>query len=239
MSYGFKILVEGDYALYTRQDSKVERVTYDVPTPSALVGMIKQIYWKPSVTYRIQRIVVFNPIKFINIRRNEVKNKILLSKVKSQMKGGASPEIYTSEERSQRSSMVLQDVKYGIEFCFDLTGLRAEKDDEGEKKHYNILKRRLEKGQCFRQPCLGTREFSARKIELVEAFDYDAIAPELKGTTDLGYMLYQMKFEDGGLPLNGDWDNPVFSDRADAVYYHPYMVDGVIDVEKYMEGIVC
>ena len=88
MSYGFKILVEGDYALYTRQDSKVERVTYDVPTPSALVGMIKQIYWKPSVAYRIQRIVVFNPIKFINIRRNEVKNKILLSKVKSQIRGG-------------------------------------------------------------------------------------------------------------------------------------------------------
>ena len=129
MSYGFKILVEGDYALFCRGENKVERVSYDVPTPSALVGMIKSIYWKPSVTYRIQRIVVFHPIKYINIRKNEVKNKILLSKVKAQMKGGASSEIYTSEERSQRSSIVLQDVKYGVEFCFDLTGLRCEKDE--------------------------------------------------------------------------------------------------------------
>lgn len=239
MSYGFKIIVEGDYALFCRAENKVERVTYDVPTPSALEGLIKSVYWKPAVQFRIQRIVVFNPIKYVNIRRNEVKSKILLSKVKSQMKGDGTPEIYTSEERSQRANMLLQDVKYGIEFCFDLTGLQSEKDDEGEKKHYNILKRRLEKGQCFRQPCLGMREFSVNRLELVEDFNYSEISPELKGTIDLGYMLYRMKFKDGGRPVNGDWEDPKFSDAADAVFYHPYMVDGVIDVEKYAEGIVC
>lgn len=239
MSYGFKIIVEGDYALFCRPESKVERVSYDVPTPSALEGLIKSIYWKPAVNYRIQRIIVFNPIKFINIRRNEVKSKILLSKVKSQMKGEHSPEIFTSEERSQRASMILKDVRYGIEFCFELTGLQSEKDDEGEKKHYNILKRRLEKGQCFRQPCMGMREFAVNKIELVEDFNYDEIAPELKGVTDLGYMLYRMQFRDGGKPVNGDWENPRFSDAADAVFYHPYMIDGVIDIGKYAEELVC
>lgn len=239
MSYGFKMIVEGDYALFTRPESKVERVSYDVPTPSALEGLIKSVYWKPAVRYQIQRIVVFNPIRFMNVRRNEVKSKVLLSKVKSQMKGDNSPEIFTAEERSQRSSMVLRDVKYGIEFCFELTHLRSENDDEGEKKHYNILKRRLQKGQCFRQPCLGMREFAVNRIELVEDFDYDAIAPELKGVTDLGYMLYRMQFKDGGKPVNGDWENPRFSDTADAVFYHPYMIDGIIDVGKYREGMVC
>ena len=239
MSYGFKMIVEGDYALFTRPESKVERVSYDVPTPSALEGLIKSVYWKPAVRYRIQRIIVFNPIRFMNVRRNEVKSKVLLSKVKSQMKGDNSPEIFTAEERSQRSSMVLRDVKYGIEFCFELTHLRSENDDEGEKKHYNIMKRRLEKGQCFRQPCLGMREFAVNRIELVEDFDYDAISSELKGVTDLGYMLYRMQFKDGGKPVNGDWENPRFSDTADAVFYHPYMIDGIIDVGKYMEGMVC
>ncbi len=239
MSYGFKMIVEGDYALFTRPESKVERVSYDVPTPSALEGLIKSVYWKPAVRYQIQRIIVFNPIRFMNVRRNEVKSKVLLSKVKSQMKGDNSPEIFTAEERSQRSSMVLRDVKYGIEFCFELTHLRSENDNEDEKKHYNILKRRLEKGQCFRQPCLGMREFAVNRIALVEDFDYDAISPELKGVTDLGYMLYRMQFKDGGKPVNGDWENPRFSDTADAVFYHPYMIDGIIDVGKYMEGMVC
>lgn len=237
MSYGFKIILEGDYALFCRPESKVERVSYEVPTPSALEGLIKSVYWKPAIRYNIQRIVVFNPVRYISIRRNEVKSKVLLSKVKSQMKGSGSPEIFTSEERSQRSSMVLRNVKYGIEFCFELTHLQSENEDEGEKKHYNILKRRLEKGQCFRTPCLGTREFSVNRIELVEDFDYDAISPELKGVTDLGYMLYRMQFKDGGKPVNGDWENPKFSDAADAVFYHPYMVDGIIDIEKYTEGI--
>lgn len=239
MSYGFKIIVEGDYALFTRPTFKVERVTFEVPTVSAMEGLIKSIYWKPSVRVCVDKIIVFNPIRFINVRRNEVKSKISLSAVKSQMKGIGNAEIYTTEDRSQRAGMILKDVKYGIEFHFELTGMRSEHSDECEEKHYNIFLRRLRNGQCFRQPCLGCREFSVKSIKLVDDFDLSEISDELKGDIDLGYMLYGMKFEDGGVPINNDWDNPKFSDKADAVYYRPHMIDGVIDVAKYREGIVC
>lgn len=239
MSYGFKITVEGDYALFTIPHSKVERVSYSVPTVSAIEGLIKQIYWKPAIHIVVDKIIVFNPIKFINIRRNELKSKVPLSAVKSGMKGKGSPEIYASEQRSQRAGMILKDVKYGIEFHFELTGLRSEHDDECEEKHYNIMLRRLRNGQCFRQPCLGCREFSTKRIELVEDFDLSQVHESLKGDTDLGYMLYGLKFSDGGIPVNGDWNAPKFSDKADAMYFHPHMIDGVIDIAKYREGIVC
>jgi len=234
MSYGFRIIVEGDYALFTRPEMKVERVSYDVPTVSALEGLIKSIYWKPAIRFVVDRIVVFNPVRFINIRRNEVKSKILSGNVKSQMnRTGKSPVLYADEERTQRASMLLRDVKYGIEFHFEMTGLQSDHDDENEEKHYNILLRRLKNGQCFRQPCLGCREFSVKKIELVDEFDFSEVSSELKGDIDLGYMLYGMKFADGGKPVNNDWENPKFSDAADALYYRPHMIDGVIDVSKY------
>lgn len=239
MSYGFKLIIEGDYALFSRPEAKAERVSYDVPTISALEGLVKSIYWKPSLRIIIDKIVVFNPIKFINIRRNEIKNKLLFSSVKSQMKGTGSAELFASEERCQRAGMILKDVKYGIQFHFELTGFKSEHDDECEEKHYNIMLRRLRKGQCFRQPCLGCREFSVNKIELVDEFDYNEISPELKGDIDLGYMLYKLKFADGGKPLNDDWENPKFSDKADALYYRPHMIDGVIDVNKYRGDIIC
>ena len=149
MSYGFKIIVTGDYACFSRPEMKVERVSYDVPTPSALEGLIKSVYWKPAVRYQINKIVVFNPIEFTNIRRNEVKDKLLLSSVKQQMKGGGSAEMYTSEIRSQRAAMVLKNVKYGIEFTFERTYLKSDHPDESDEKHYNIMLRRLRNGQHF------------------------------------------------------------------------------------------
>ncbi len=239
MAKGFKILTEAKLASFTRPESKVERVSYDVPTPSAIEGMLKAIYWKPAIRYEIDKIIVFNQIKFVNIRRNEVKNKVLMSKVKAQMKGEGFPGIYASEERSQRSSMMLSDVKYGFEFRFELTGIRADHDDECEEKHYNIIKRRLENGQCFKTPYFGMRECVVDKIRLVDDFDLSTVSPELKGDVDLGFMLYGMKFADGGIPVNNDWDNPMFSDNADAVFYHPHMIDGVIDVAHYKEDLRC
>lgn len=240
MGYGFKIIVEGDYALFTRPEMKVERVSYDVPTVSALEGLIKCIYWKPAIRIVIDRLVVFNPIRFANIRRNEIKSKVSLQNVRAQMcSGSESAALYASEERSQRAAMVLKDVKYGIEFHFELTGQRSEHDDESEEKHYNIMLRRLKKGQCFRQPCLGCREFSVRTIRLTEEFDLSQVAEELHGDIDLGFMLYGMRFADGGKPVNGDWEHPKFSDKADAVYYRPHMIDGVIDVNRYREAMKC
>ena len=128
----------------------VERVSYDVPTPGALEGMLKSVYWKPAVRYVIDKIIVFHPIDFINIRRNEVKEKVKFKAVKNQMKGKAeSPCIYTSKIRSQRASMVLKNVKYGIAFHFELTGLKNEEEQDAEKKHYNIIKRTFRKGTMF------------------------------------------------------------------------------------------
>lgn len=236
----FKIIVTGDYACYTRPEMKVERVSYDVPTPSALEGMLKAVYWKPAIRYVIDKIVVFNPIDFINIRRNEVKEKISMRNVKNQMSGGdASPVLYASEQRTQRAGMLLKNVMYGIEFHFELTGICSERGEESDEKHYNIILRRLRNGQAFHQPCLGCREFPVRTIKLVDEFDLSEVSHELKGSIDLGYMLYGMKFKDGGIPLNGDWENPKFSDSAEALFYRPNMVDGVIDVKKYREVLMC
>lgn len=242
MSYGFKIIVEGDYACYTRQELKVERVSYDVPTPGALEGMLKSVYWKPAIRYVIDKIIVFNEIDFVNIRRNEVKDKVLYSAVKNQMRGkSADPCIYTSENRSQRASMVLKNVKYGVEFHFELTGLRNEQEDDAVNKHFNIIKRRLEKGQYFRMPCLGCSEFPVKRMELVEKFDGQLISSRIleMGDVDLGFMSYKVSFSDQGRPVNDDWENPKFSDKASTIYYRPHMINGVIDVKKYREELKC
>lgn len=243
MSYGFHIIVSGNYACFTRPEMKVERVSYDVPTPSALEGMLKSIYWKPAIRYVIDKIIVFNPISFGNIRRNEVKEKISFANVKKQMNGTGEIEFYAADNRNrnQRATMLLQNVRYGIEFHFELTGLRNDDEDDGESKHYNIIKRRLEKGQCFRTPCLGCSEFPVKTITLVDEFPVREIASEIlsMGDVDLGFMLYGLKFKDGGKPLNGDWENPQFSDKATAIYYRPHMIGGIIDVAKYREVQKC
>lgn len=242
MSYGFRIVLEGDYACFTRPEFKVERVSYDVPTPGALEGLLKSIYWKPAIRYVIDKIIVFNPIDFANIRRNEVKDKVLLSAVKKQMNGKeADPCIYADESRSQRASMLLKNVKYGIEFHFEMTGLQSDHKDEGPVKHYNIIKRRLENGQYYKHPCLGCSEFPVKRLEMVAAFDERLISTKLAeaGDVDLGYMLYRMNFEDKGIPINNNWEQPQFSDNATAVYYRPHMVKGIIDVAMYRENLQC
>jgi len=241
MGYEFKIIAEGPYACFTRPEMKVERVSYDVPTPGALEGMLKSVYWKPSIRYVIDQVVVFNPIDFINIRRNEVKDKVLLSAVRAQMKGDpkADPRIYADESRSQRAAMLLKNVRYGVAFHFQPSGVKD--GDADEKKHYNILLRRLRAGQHFRQPCFGCGEFPVSRLTLVDDFDLSGVSPEIReaGDVDLGFMLYRMRFEDGGVPVNGDWDAPKFSDKATAEYYRPHMVNGVIDVQKYRGDGIC
>lgn len=242
MGYGFKVLVEGDYACFTRPELKVERVSYDVPTPGALEGLLKSVYWKPSIRYVIDKIIVYQPIDFANIRRNEVKDKVSYSAIRGQMNGKeGDPCIYTSEVRSQRASIVLKNVKYGVEFHFELTGLKNDREEDAENKHYNILKRRLEKGQYFRVPCLGCSEFPVKRLEPVEVFDENMISSAIlaMGDVDLGFMSYRMDFADKGMPINGDWENPKFSDKASTVYYRPHMINGVIDVAKYREGLKC
>lgn len=225
MGYGIKLLIEGDYALFSRPEMKVERVSYDVPTPSALVGLISNIYWHPGVKYVIDRIHVLKPIRFFNIRRNEVSEKLFPSAVKKQMDGAKGDiSIYAKECISQRASLLLKDVRYGVEAHFDLTG---EKDEElTPEKCYNILLRRLRKGQHFAQPCLGCREFPAR-VTLTEQIPPSPIPDDI----DLGFMLYDLQYKTGKDGKSTDSTEPRF--------YRPHMVNGIIDVARYAGELLC
>ena len=137
--YGFKILIRGDYALFSRPEMKVERVSYDVPTPSALVGLISAVYWHPGVRYVIDKIVVYRPVDFVNIRRNELSEKLSLQFVKGRMQGRGEGSIYSTDQRTQRAALLLKDVEYGVEFHFVLT--EEAEPDMTEEKCYNILLR--------------------------------------------------------------------------------------------------
>jgi len=211
-----------------------------VPTPSALEGMLKSIFWKPAIRYVIDKLVVFKPIVYVNVRRNEVKDKVKFSAVKSQMNGGeGNPRIYANSvnEISQRSSTILKDVKYGVEFHFEMTGIRSERDGESAEKYAAMIRRRIENGQHFSEPFMGCREFPVKSIRLVEDFDYSAVDPSLFFTRDLGNMLYGLDFKDDARKA-AEWKQEYFSDMAEAIYYRPQMVDGVIDMAKYRPGRV-
>ncbi|MCD8208810.1 MAG: type I-C CRISPR-associated protein Cas5c [Bacteroidales bacterium] len=231
----FNIIVEGDYACFSRCEAKVERMSYSVPTPTAMEGLLKAVYWKPAIRYVIDRIVVYNPIKFICVRQNEGKDKVLLASVKNQMRGGdKDPTVYMKESISQRATLMLRDVKYGISFHFELTGIRSDHEDECDAKHASIINRRLRGGQYFKAPFLGCRDFTAKSVTLVDSLDETGVDESLKGDIDLGVMLYDLNFKDNTEKLKENWDVSRYcTDEADAVFYHPHMVDGVIDVARY------
>ena len=135
MAYGIKVEVWGDRALFTRPELSVERMTYDVITPSAARGVLESIYWHPGMRYKIDRIHVLNPIKFTSVRRNEVKSKALSSAVRTAItKDGPLPYIDTHEEIQQRASVMLTDVRYVIEAHFDMTERATKEDNPGKFK---------------------------------------------------------------------------------------------------------
>ena len=191
MGYGITIRVRGEYALFTRPEMKVERVSYDVITPSAARGIIEAIYWKPAIRWVIDKIHVLSEIEFTNFRRNEVSDKVSTDKALQIMNGSNEPfYLAATEKRQQRAALVLKNVDYVIEAHFNLTE-KAGPDDTVEK-HYNVALRRLRKGQYFTPPCLGAREFGA-KVEIIED---GAIPKSLLGDRDLGWMLYDLDFAD-------------------------------------------
>jgi CRISPR-associated protein Cas5d len=214
MGYGIRIRVHGEYALFTRPEMKVERVSYDVITPSAARGIIEAIYWKPAIRWVIDKIHVLKEIEFTNIRRNEVSEKASTDKALTLMKGtGEEMFLSATEKRQQRAAMVLKDVDYIIEAHFNLTD-KAGAEDSVEK-HYNIALRRLRKGQHFSAPCLGTREFGA-KVDLFE--DEEIPKSPLTGVRELGWMLYDL-----------DFSNP---QNIQPKFFKAEMCDGVIDLTK-------
>lgn len=183
--------VWGAYALFSRPELKTERVSYDVMTPSAARGLLDAIFWHPGLTWRVDRIHVCAPIRFTNIRRNEVKDTVSARKAQSVMEKGGELYLATPESIQQRAAMVLRDVHYVIDAHFDMTKNAAPSDNPG--KFQDIIKRRLERGQCYSMPYFGTREFSAHFRRCTEL---PPCPEELKGTRDLGWMLWDMDYSD-------------------------------------------
>lgn len=196
MGYGICIRVWGDYACFTRPEMKVERVSYDVLTPSAARGILEAIHWKPAITWKIDKIHVLNEIKFENLRRNEVGNKISEAAVKKAMKNHLPICQYANDDRQQRASLLLKDVCYIIEAHFELTDKAGSGDTE--EKHYAIAMERARKGRCYHRPYFGCREFPVN-FELVEGnIPSGFYAGKV---VDLGWMLYDIDFANNMTPL--------------------------------------
>ncbi len=206
MAYGVRLRIWGEYACFTRPELKVERVSYDVVTPSAARGIMEAIYWKPSVCWAIDRLYVVNPIRYDNIRRNEVATRVPVGNVRKAMRGDTGRiGMFVEEQRQQRSALLLRDVVYVIEAHFSVVG----SFDTSPAKHKEMFERRASRGQCFHQPYLGCREFPAH-FDLVDTIPCSAN----KGVKDLGWMLHDVDFDRGREP----------------VFFRAVMKDGVIDV---------
>lgn len=219
MAYGIKLHIWGDYACFTRPEMKVERVSYDVITPSAARGILEAIHWKPAIRWAVDRIHVLKPIRFESIRRNELGNcKISASKVSGAMKRNTTQDLYflidDGDNRQQRATTLLRDVGYVIEAHFELTDKAGADDSVG--KHLDIFNRRARKGQYFQQPCLGNREFPAyfTLIESDDPFPVSALAGESK---DLGWMLHDIDFANHATPH----------------FFRAIMNNGIIDVPPF------
>ncbi len=222
MGYGIRVLVKGPRACFTRPEMKAERVSYDVITPSAARGILEAVYWKPAISWKVDRIEVLNEIKFDAFRRNEVEGKLPYGSASAAMKRGTPVALAATEQRQQRATLYLRDVSYVIDAHFEMTAKAGQTDTP--EKHYNIALRRLRKGQCFNQPVLGCREFPA-EVTLVESGNevprgFYADVPE----RDFGFMLYDLDFSDEESPV------PHF--------YRAVMRGGVIDVAAASKEVV-
>ena len=208
--------VWGDYALFARPEMKTERVSYDVITPSAARGILDAILWHPGMKWRVERIQVCSPIRFTNIRRNEVSQTISARNVRAAMgKGSEALEglyLATSDCIQQRAAMILRNVHYVIDAYFELTDKAAPSDNK--VKFREMARKRIAKGQFYHAPYFGTREFPVQKFQ--ECAERPPCPPELKGEKDLGWMLLDM-----------DFSNPK---DIQPRFFRAVMRDGVIDV---------
>ena len=215
-----RLEVWGDYALFTRPEMKVERVSYDVMTPSAARGLMEAVYWHPGMRWSVDRIHVCSPIRFTNLRRNEVKATVSARSARTVMERGTG-DLYlcTPENIQQRASMLTRDVHYVIEAHFDMTDRAAPGDNPG--KFQDIIKRRVRKGQFYHQPYFGCREFPVN-FKLCEQIPD---CPEsLKGERDLGWMLWDMDYTD--------------PENIQPMFFRAVLRDGVLDVPTLESGEV-
>lgn len=193
-----RVKVSGDFACFTRPDLKVERMSYPCMTPSAARGILDSILWKPEFQWYVRKIHVLNPIHFVSIKRNEIKSK------------QGKTEIIIEESRTQRNSIILKNVSYIIEASV----CQIEQDQNNlPKKYTEMFTRRVKKGQCYRRPYFGTREFS---LEFMEVSPSDKALSSL--TVPIGSMLFDIFYDEEGKP------SPVF-------FYDVAIVNGVLDCE--------
>tara|TARA_R110002072_G_scaffold1130_10_gene9447 strand:+ start:25017 stop:25697 length:681 start_codon:yes stop_codon:yes gene_type:complete len=219
MAYGIKLHIWGEYACFTRPEMKVERVSYDVITPSAARGILEAIHWKPAIRWVVDEIQVLKPIRFESVRRNEVASKISARNVSTAMKKKSTENLFIlvddGKERQQRAATILKNVSYIVSAHFELTEKASADDNEG--KHLDIFNRRTKKGQCFHQPYMGTREFPAH-FSIVEN---DSLPVSSLGEgevdKDLGWMLHDIDFENNKEPH----------------FYRALMTGGVIKVPRF------
>jgi len=211
---GIALHVWGEYAAFVRPEMKVERVSYDVMTPSAARGVLEAIHWKPAIAWVIDRIHVLKPIRFQTFRHNEVAKKIPVPTARRAMERGDLEGLGLSvdAERQQRATIALYRVAYVIEAHFEMTA-KANGDDT-PAKHVEMFKRRAAKGQCFHRPYLGCREFAA-DFELVDGVMPASTLPADQRNRDLGWMLYDIDF-------TRDDKRPMF--------FKARLQDGVLDV---------
>ena len=212
--------VWGDYACFTRPEMKTERVSYDIMTPSAARGLLESIYWHPGMRWVIDRIHVCAPIRFTNLRRNEVKSTISARSARMVMERGKG-ELYlaTSQDIQQRAAMLLRNVRYIIDAHFDITDQAADSDNAG--KFQDIVKRRIKRGQFYSQPYFGCREFPAQ-FKACEALP--SCPEELKGVRDLGYMLWDLDYSD--------------PENITPLFFRAALRDGVLEVPDRNSGEV-
>ena len=199
-----KLHVWGEYALFTRPEMKVERVSYEVMTPSAARNILTAIYWKPQIRWVVDRIRVLKPIVFSSVRRNEVASKVVVPSA-AVMKGeeqttlGLCPE----DDRQQRASLVLRNVGYVIEAHFDVVDRTLEAggpempEEVCAAKHISIFNRRASAGQAFHQPYLGCREFLANFALIAEGDPFPPCElPDDQRNKDLGWMFHDFIYRE-------------------------------------------
>ncbi len=175
-------------ACFTRPELKVERVSYPVMTPSAARGILEAVLWKPAIVWRIERIKVLNPIRFTSFRRNEVGSRV------PSFKNTPPADFFADEDRQQRNTVALSDVRYVIEAHFVLTPHAGREDTV--RKFEEMFERRVEKGQHFHQPYFGCREFIAA-VDVA-----DGTESPIEETRDLGLMLHDIEFAASGRGKN-------------------------------------
>jgi len=230
---GFCLEVWGDFACFTRPEMKVERVSYDVITPSAARAVFEAILWKPAIKWHVTQIEVLQPIKWITVRRNEVG---------STAGKGSKNEIFIENHRQQRAGLFLKDVRYRIHAWMEYIPVEKRKvssnplpeyvktDDDNREllnsdskespgKYLAMFERRAKKGQSFTQPYLGCREFAAYYEYVDDTSHYKPDFPPIDDSRDLGFMLFDMDFSDP-------------SDIRPA-FYRAYLKNGVIAVPAW------